>query len=70
MCSALDRLNRLFSHFCFAWVRALWSAPLLVATDLRNLSVEKRSIVTNQEVIAIDQDALVQAGDRIVLQRK
>eukprot|EP00045_Choanoeca_perplexa_P006845 m.59304 g.59304 ORF g.59304 m.59304 type:complete len:410 (-) comp13816_c0_seq3:32-1261(-) len=44
---------------------ALWSAPLLVATDLRNLSVEKRSIVTNQEVIAIDQDALVQAGDRI-----
>jgi len=38
---------------------------LLVATDLRNLSAEKRSIVANAEVIAIDQDELGQAGDRI-----
>ncbi|EDQ92942.1 uncharacterized protein MONBRDRAFT_30876 [Monosiga brevicollis MX1] len=44
---------------------SLWSAPLLVATDLRNLSDEKRAIVANEEVIAIDQDELGQAGDRI-----
>lgn len=35
---------------------AMWSAPLLVATDVRNLSAAKRSILLNPEVIAIDQD--------------
>lgn len=44
---------------------ALWSSPLLVSTDLRNLSKEKRSILTNPEVIAINQDSLVSAGERL-----
>jgi alpha-galactosidase len=44
---------------------SLWSAPLLVATDLRNLSAEKASIVANPEVIAIDQDPLGRAGNRL-----
>ena len=34
---------------------SLWSAPLFVATDMRNLTAEKREILTNEEVIAIDQ---------------
>lgn len=65
------------------------SSPLIVATDLRNLSAQKRSIVANPEVrsrsllactftsltflgrgtrlqvIAIDQDPLWTAGERI-----
>jgi len=44
---------------------ALWSAPLIVATDLRNMTAEKQAILTNPEVIAIDQDALATGGDRI-----
>mmetsp|Transcript_3592 Transcript_3592/g.3549 ORF Transcript_3592/g.3549 Transcript_3592/m.3549 type:complete len:414 (+) Transcript_3592:69-1310(+) len=44
---------------------ALWSSPLLVATDPANLSVEKASILLNTEVIAINQDPLFIAGERI-----
>ena len=44
---------------------ALWSAPLIVATDIRKLSPQKRKILTNEEVIAVDQDPLATAGDRI-----
>jgi hypothetical protein len=38
---------------------ALWSAPLIVATDIRNMSAKMASIITNPEVISIDQDELV-----------
>jgi alpha-galactosidase len=44
---------------------SLWSAPLLMATDPANLSDEKRSIIMNPEVIAINQDKLFTAGERI-----
>ena len=44
---------------------ALWSAPLLVSTDVRKMSDEKRAILKNKEVIAIDQDASNTAGDRV-----
>jgi len=44
---------------------SLWSAPLFVATDMRNLTAEKREILTNEEVIAIDQDPLSITGKRI-----
>eukprot|EP00013_Stygamoeba_regulata_P027356 CAMPEP_0177647550 /NCGR_PEP_ID=MMETSP0447-20121125/10358_1 /TAXON_ID=0 /ORGANISM="Stygamoeba regulata, Strain BSH-02190019" /LENGTH=408 /DNA_ID=CAMNT_0019150139 /DNA_START=75 /DNA_END=1301 /DNA_ORIENTATION=+ len=44
---------------------SLWSAPLLVATDLRHLSQEKRSLIANHEVIAVDQDPLCTAGDQL-----
>lgn len=50
------------SEFSF-W--ALWSSPLLVATDPANLSDEKRSILMNKEVIAINQDPEFIAGERI-----
>ena len=44
---------------------ALWSAPLLVSTDLRKLTADKRTILLNQEVIAINQDESATAGDRL-----
>lgn len=44
---------------------ALWSSPLLVATDPANLSDEKRSILMNKEVIDINQDSAFIAGERI-----
>ena len=44
---------------------AMWSAPLLIATDVRNLTAEKASILLNKEAIAINQDALAHAADRL-----
>jgi len=44
---------------------AIWSSPLLVSTDLRDLSKEKREILMNPEVIAVNQDESFTAGDRI-----
>lgn len=44
---------------------ALWSAPLIVSTDVRNMTQKKSDILMNPEVIAIDQDPLGTAGDRI-----
>ena len=47
---------------------SIWSAPLLVSTDLRHLhkDADKRAILMNDEVIAINQDGLATAGDRIL----
>jgi alpha-galactosidase len=47
---------------------SLWSmlaAPLILGNDLTKLTPAIMSIVGNKEVIAIDQDPLVQAGDRV-----
>jgi hypothetical protein len=57
---ALESLNCLFvyvyvyvySEFSF-W--SLWASPLLVATDPADLSDEKKAIIMNSEVIAINQ---------------
>lgn len=43
----------------------LWSAPLLVSTDVRNLSPNKKEILMNEEVIAINQDESFTSGNRI-----
>ena len=52
--------NRL--HFCM-W--ALFAAPLLVGTDISNMSADTKSILLNRAVIAIDQDPLGQQGRRV-----
>ena len=44
---------------------SLWSSPLLVSTDLRKISKEKMEILSNDEVIAINQDPSFTGGDRI-----
>lgn len=48
-----------FSLWC------LLAAPLMAGNDLRNMTPEDQEILTNQEVIAIDQDALGREGSRV-----
>jgi alpha-galactosidase len=48
-----------FSLWC------LLAAPLMAGNDLANMSAETRNILTNREVIAVDQDALGMQGRRV-----
>ena len=50
------------AHFSF-W--ALLAAPLIAGNDLRTMSAETREILTNPEVIAVDQDALGMQGRKV-----
>ncbi|HEX5283478.1 MAG TPA: glycoside hydrolase family 27 protein [Bryocella sp.] len=50
------------SHFSL-W--ALMAAPLMTGTDLTNMSEQTKSILLNRDVIAVDQDPLGKAGDRV-----
>ena len=44
---------------------ALLAAPLLAGNDLSQMKPETSAILTNREVIAIDQDSLGKQGDRV-----
>lgn len=50
------------SHFSM-W--ALLAAPLIAGNDLRNMRPEIHDILTNKEVIAVDQDPLGREGRRV-----
>ncbi len=50
------------AHFSF-W--SLLSAPLMAGNDLRTMSAETRDILSNRDVIAIDQDPLGAQGRRV-----
>ncbi len=50
------------SHFSL-W--AMLSAPLMAGNDLRTMSPEVKEILTNREVIAVDQDPLGLQGRRV-----
>jgi alpha-galactosidase len=50
------------AHFGF-W--ALFAAPLMAGNDLRSMSAETREILTNPEVIAVDQDSLGMQGRKV-----
>ncbi|KAL5482255.1 hypothetical protein EMCRGX_G022559 [Ephydatia muelleri] len=50
-----------FSIWC------LLAAPLIVVTDIRNMTSAMSNILLNQEMIAVDQDKLGKAGDRIAI---
>jgi alpha-galactosidase len=50
------------SHFSL-W--CLLAAPLMAGNDLKNMSPEIREILTNREVIAVDQDPLGMQGRRV-----
>ena len=50
------------SHFSF-W--ALLAAPLIAGNDIRSMSPETREILTNREVIAVNQDGLGQQGRQV-----
>jgi len=47
---------------------AIMAAPLMAGNDLRTMTEETRSILLNQEVIAVDQDPLGVQG-RVVIER-
>lgn len=51
------------SHFSL-W--AMMAAPLILGNDLRQMSAETLSIISNPEVIAVDQDPLGRQGRRVV----
>lgn len=51
------------SHFTL-W--CILAAPLMAGNDVRNMSEEVRDILTNKEVIAIDQDPLGKQGYRMM----
>ncbi|QCB95507.1 alpha-galactosidase [Cellulomonas shaoxiangyii] len=44
---------------------AMLSAPLIAGNDIRSMTADVRAILTNRDVIAIDQDALVRQADRV-----
>jgi alpha-galactosidase len=50
------------AHFSF-W--CLLAAPLITGNDLRSMSAETKEILTNSEVITIDQDPLGAQGRRV-----
>ncbi|XP_051138455.1 alpha-galactosidase 3-like [Andrographis paniculata] len=50
------------AHFSI-W--ALMKAPLLIGCDVRNMTAETREILTNEEVIAVDQDLLGVQGRKV-----
>jgi len=50
------------SHFSF-W--CLLAAPLMAGNDLRTMSAATRDILTNAEVIAVDQDPLGKQGRKV-----
>jgi len=50
------------SHFSL-W--AILAAPLIAGNDLRDMRPEIHDILTNKEVIAVDQDPLGRQGQRV-----
>ncbi len=50
------------SHFSL-W--AILAAPLMAGNDIRSMSPEIKDILTNKEVIAVDQDPLGKQGHRV-----
>jgi len=50
------------THFSL-W--AILAAPLIAGNDLRSMTPETKEILTNKEVIAVDQDKLGKAGYRL-----
>jgi alpha-galactosidase len=53
------------AHFSM-W--AVMAAPLIAGNDLRNMTAATREIMTNAEVIAVDQDPLGEQGKRVASQ--
>lgn len=51
------------SHFSL-W--AMLAAPLIAGNDLRDMNADTKAILTNKDVIAVDQDALGQQGRRVI----
>ena len=44
----------------------MMASPLILGNDVRNMSAETKAILTNRELIAIDQDVLGVQGLRFM----
>lgn len=44
---------------------ALWSAPLLMSNDLRQIGTQYKAILQNRDIIAVNQDKLGILGQRV-----
>jgi alpha-N-acetylgalactosaminidase len=44
---------------------SIWAAPLYLSVDLRTIDPQAKAVITNKEVIAIDQDPLGKQGLRV-----
>jgi alpha-galactosidase len=44
---------------------SMFAAPLEIAADIRHMPNASASILLNKEVIAVNQDSLVQQGRRV-----
>uniref|UniRef100_A0A7E4VJU6 Alpha-galactosidase n=1 Tax=Panagrellus redivivus TaxID=6233 RepID=A0A7E4VJU6_PANRE len=44
---------------------SIWSAPLIMSNDLRLVTASQKAILTNKDVIAIDQDELANFGKHL-----
>ena len=44
---------------------AMWSAPLYLSVDLRAIDPEAKAVLTNKDVIAVNQDALGKQGLKV-----
>jgi alpha-galactosidase len=49
---------------------AMLAAPLLAGNDIRSMSQETRDVLTNREIIAVDQDPLVVQGHPLAQDRR
>jgi len=49
---------------------AILAAPLIAGNDLRNMSPEIKEILTNKEILAINQDALGRQASRVWTSRR
>lgn len=46
---------------------SMWSAPLVMSNDLRDIGEDYVSVLTNAEVIAVDQDDLGASADGVLI---
>jgi alpha-galactosidase len=49
---------------------AMMAAPLLAGNDIRSMSAQTRDILTNRDIIAVDQDGLAAQGHPLTSDRR
>jgi hypothetical protein len=58
-------VNQADVHYVLKGNRAILAAPLILSADIRNLTAEEYQVITNAEVIAVNQDEDGIQGERV-----
>ncbi len=66
MVSFIHEIIHLNALIMLLHLRAIWSAPLYMSNDLRQIKKEHRDILLNKHVIAVNQDQLGIFGKIVV----